>query len=73
MVGGQGVEQTAGAAGERRTVVEVGHEALEVGEVEDAVLVVEALDQADAAGRVERLEVALEDGVRLARARRARR
>ena len=66
VVRGEGVEQTARAAGERRALGEVGHQRVEVGEVEDAVLVVVALDQADAAGRVERLEVAQEDRVRLA-------
>src|SRR5206468_7859581 len=67
VVRGERVEETTGAAGERRTVVEVGHQLLEIGEVEDAVLVVVPGDEADAAGGLERLEVAQEDRVGLAR------
>src|SRR5918993_5378237 len=66
VVGGQRVEQAGRTAGERRPLGQVGHEMGEVGDVEDAVLVVVARHQADGTRRVEGLEVADEDRVGVA-------
>ena len=67
VVRGEGVEQAGRAAGEGLALGEVGDQVGEVVDVEDAVLVVVPRDEADRAGGVERLEVADEDRVGVAR------
>ena len=69
----EGVEQAGRAAGERGALAQVGHQVGQVVDVEDAVLVVVARDEADQPGRVERAEVVDEDRVAARSARRARR
>ena len=59
----QGVEQTRGAAAERRARTEVGHQLGQPVEVEQAVLVVVPCDEPDRARVVQGLEVAAEDRV----------
>ena len=68
VVGRECVEQPGGATGQRASLGQVGHQGGQVGDVEDAVLVVVARDEADRpGGGVERLEVADEDRVWAAR------
>ena len=68
----EGVEQSGRAAREGGALVQVGHEVGEVGDVEDAVLVVVARDELDHPGLVELAEVVDEDRVAARSARRAR-
>ena len=59
----EGVEQAGRPAGEGGALVQVGHQLGQVGDVEDAVLVVVARDEPDQPGLVERAQVGDEDRV----------